>query len=56
MIFFHPINQKLPAKVKHKKLNNFFHEPMSMLFFCENVALMKTRKITNGIFDNWSHA
>ena len=50
--FFHPIYQKLPAKVTHEKLNNFFHEPMSMLFFCENVALIDTKKITKGIFNN----
>ena len=55
-MFVHPIDQKFPAKVKHEKLNNFFHEPMSMLFFCENVASIDTKKITKGIFDNWSHA
>ena len=42
--FFHPIDKKLPAKVTHEKLNNFFHEPMSMLFFCENVASIDTKK------------
>ena len=56
MIFVHPIDQKLLAKVKHEKLNNFFHEPMSMLYFCENVASIKTKKISEEIFDNCSHA
>ena len=56
MIFVHPITQKFLAKVNHEKLNNFFHEPMSMLFFCENVASINTKKITKGIFDNCSHA
>ena len=52
MIFFHPIDEKLPAKVTHEKLNNFFHEPMSMLYFCENVASIDTKKNTKGIFNN----
>ena len=56
MIFVYPIAHKFLAKVKHKKLNNFFHEPMSILFFCENVALFGTKRITIGILDNCSHS
>jgi hypothetical protein len=52
MIFAYPIAHKFLAKMKQKKLNNFFHEPMSMLHFCENVASIDTKKITKGIFNN----
>ena len=48
MIFAYPIAHKFLAKVKHEKLNNFFHEPMSMLYFCENVASIDTKKLLKG--------